>query len=125
MPHHQTKKSVRKSLRSLSKRPTMKEHGYRIVSHHAPSSGVKRSVKNIYRSIANIVPKNKVNQMNMNIQRAYRESLARTAKSRYQQEREEKKRQNEIKSVLKNEKKKEKKEHEKRMNELNALMKML
>lgn len=71
MAHH-TKKRRHHSHRSVRKshfpsRPTLRNHGFRIVRHNAPSLGVRRSVKNIHRSIHNLIPKknnSKVNNMN-------------------------------------------------------------
>lgn len=77
MPHHTKKKkrrhtSVRKS--KFSARPTLKNNGFRIVRHNAPSMGVRRSTNVVHRAISNMI-------RNQNIQRPVYKYSSKSRKS--------------------------------------------
>ncbi len=80
---HTRKRSIRSMKpRSAMRMATMKQNGFRILSHkHYPLS--KRvSMKNVKYALRNILPK-KVNEMNTSAVREVRQSLARVAKNTY------------------------------------------
>ena len=107
MPHHTAKRKSHRSTKAFSKRPTLKEHGFRIVHHNLPLKGNRRSMKNIHRSISHLLPRSLNKRANqMNLVRNTRASLHRSAKVAYQQRKEEEK-------MLEQLKKEEKKEEEK------------
>lgn len=106
-------------------RPTLKEHGFRIKSHHVPNRRQPSSVKTVYRSIRNLIRPNNQSSVRMNVSVKQRPSLARSAKSKYQSERQEKKLQKQMLNTIKEEKKKKEKSHKQEMNELNRMMKSM
>lgn len=65
MPHHTKKRSIRHSKtkkRTLSSRPTLKEHGFRVLKHVAPSMSTRRSTSTIHRSIQNLIKNQNINR---------------------------------------------------------------
>ena len=126
MPHHTKKKrrhtSVYKS--HFPARPTLKEHGFRIISRDPPASSSRLSVNNIHRSIKHLIQRNRMpNKMNTSVK--LRTSFARSAKSKHQNKRVEEKLHEDMLKTIKKTKKREEKIHSQKMNELNQLMKRL
>ena len=96
MPAHSRKSSRRHHFRSMhksEKKPTLKHHKWRIVSHRHSSKGKPRSIRNIRRVINPLLP------YNMNVEHGSpqspsmvnasrpRERLSRAAKSAHQERR--------------------------------------
>jgi len=83
----------------MSSRPTLKEHGFRIVSHVTPSMGSRRSTANIHRSIQNLIKNQNIERPVYNwtkknstkkVVRVENELLRARQKAQKQQEKEEK-----------------------------------
>lgn len=131
MPHHTKKK--KKSHHSFVQykfpaRPTIKEHGFRIKSRHVSNSSqhLPVSVKTIHHSIRNLIrPNNQSSVVRMNVPVELRKSLARSAKSKHQSQRQEQKLRKQMMNTIKKAKKNEQKVHEQQMNKLNEMMRSM
>jgi hypothetical protein len=125
MPQRTKKhKSHRRSTKAYSKRPTIREHGFRIVRHNLPVKGAPRSMKNIHLSLSNRIPRsNKSKKANvMNIAGNTRASLHRSAKSAQQIRREQEQMLEQFKKNNRAERKEQKVVHSSAMSNLNAMM---
>ena len=122
MPQRTKKhKSHRRSTKAYSKRPTIREHGFRIVRHNLPVKGAPRSMKNIHLSLSNRIPRTKKANV-MNISRNTRPSLHRSAKSAHQVRREQEQMLEQFKKNNRAERKEQKVVHASAMSNLNDMM---
>lgn len=122
MPQRTKKqKSHRRSTKAYSKRPTIREHGFRIVRHNLPVKGAPRSMKNIHLSLSNRIPRTKKANV-MNITHNTRPSLHRSAKSAQQVRREQEQMLEQFKKNNRAERKEQKVVHASAMSNLNAMM---
>ena len=121
MAHHTKKrKSHRRSTKVYSKRPTIREHGFRIVSHRLPVKGAPRSMKNIHLSIHNRIPRAN-GTTKMNIAHSMRASMPRASKSAYQVRREQEQMLEQFKKNNQKERKSQKAAHASAMENLNDM----